>query len=104
MKSLRDSETNVRGYTRRQRISLVAAVFLFLLAPGLSVESRTVNVAIPCYCFQYLPFFIAKDKGYYRGEDIDAQIIVMGGGVGLRALIGSNVDFAATGEPAVLSA
>ena len=67
-------------------------------------QARTVNVAIPCYCFQYLPFFIAKDKGYYREEDIDAQIIVMGGGVGLRALIGSNVDFAATGEPAVLSA
>jgi NitT/TauT family transport system substrate-binding protein len=71
---------------------------------GRWAEARTVNVAIPCYCFQYLPFFIAKDKGYYREEDIDVRIIVMGGGVGLRALIGSNVDFAATGEPAVLAA
>ena len=69
-----------------------------------SVEARTINVAIPCYCFQYVPFFVAKDRGYYREEDLDVQLVVMGGGIGLRALIGGNVEFAATGEPAVLSA
>ena len=61
------------------------------------VEARTINVAIPCYCFQYVPFFVAKDRRYYREEDLDVQLVVMGGGIGLRALIGGNVEFAATG-------
>src|SRR5262245_55924037 len=68
------------------------------------VHARTVNIAIPCLCFQYLPFFVAKDRGYYREEDLDVQLVVMGGGIGLRALIAGNVELAATGEPAVLSA
>ena len=84
-----------------QSIALGLAAFIGLSA---SAEARTINVAIPCYCFQYVPFFVARDKGYYREEDLDVQLIVMGGGIGLRALIGGNVELAATGEPAVLSA
>lgn len=84
---------------------LIGIVFLLTAVVKVAVaESRTVHVAIPCYCFQYIPFFIAKDKGYYREADLDVQLVVTGGGIGLRALIGGNVDFAATGEPAVLSA
>ena len=78
--------------------------FLAMVASVQSAQARTVNVAIPCYCFQYVPFFIAKDRGYYREEDLDVQLVVMGGGIGLRALIAGNVELAATGEPAVLSA
>ncbi|HXV79575.1 MAG TPA: ABC transporter substrate-binding protein [Candidatus Binatia bacterium] len=84
--------------------STIAAILCSLVIFSSESQGKTVNVAIPCYCFQYIPFFIAKDKGYYRDEDLDVQLIVTGGGIGLRALIGGNVDFAATGEPAVLSA
>jgi len=51
-----------------------------------------------------VPFFVTKDRKYYQAEDLDVQLVVMGGGIGLRALIGGNGEFAATGEPAVLSA
>ena len=51
-----------------------------------------------------MPFFVTKDRKYYQAEDLDVQLVVMGGGIGLRALIGGNGEFAATGEPAVLSA
>jgi ABC-type nitrate/sulfonate/bicarbonate transport system substrate-binding protein len=82
----------------------LGATFLAFVAFVQLAQARTVNVAIPCYCFQYVPFFIAKDRGYYREEDLDVQLVVMGGGIGLRALIAGNVELAATGEPAVLSA
>ncbi len=85
-------------------LSVSALCLLSLSALRNPTEARTVNVAIPCYCFQYLPFFIAKDRGYYREEDLEVQLVVMGGGIGLRALIAGNVELAATGEPAVLSA
>lgn len=88
-----------------KRLSTIAALWLVsLIGFSASGQARTINVAIPCYCFQYVPFFIAKDRGYYREEDLDVQLIVMGGGIGLRALIAGNVELAATGEPAVLSA
>jgi ABC-type nitrate/sulfonate/bicarbonate transport system substrate-binding protein len=61
-------------------------------------DSRTINVAIPCFCAQYLPFLAARDKGYYKDEGLEAQVILMPGGGGIRALIGGNVEFAALGE------
>jgi len=89
----------------KKRLLRFTEIFLIaILALASSLEARTVNVAIPCYCFQYVPFFVAKDRKYYQAEDLDVQLIVMGGGIGLKALIGGNVEFAATGEPAVLSA
>jgi ABC-type nitrate/sulfonate/bicarbonate transport system substrate-binding protein len=83
---------------------VVVSWFGVMLGLASLLEARTINVAIPCYCFQYVPFFVAKDRKYYQAEDLDVQLVVMGGGIGLRALIGGNVEFAATGEPAVLSA
>lgn len=93
-------ETLVLRYVR----SISAACLLAFIGIVPAAQARTINVAIPCYCFQYVPFFVAKDRGYYREEGLDVQVVVMGGGIGLRALIAGNVDFAATGEPAVLTA
>ena len=80
-------------------LKLFSGVFLasvFLIVG--EAESRTVNLAIPCLCAQYLPFLAARDKGYYKEEGLDTQIILMPGGGGIRALIGGNVEFAALGE------
>jgi len=85
-------------------ILVVFTFFLVLTANVDGAERRIVNVAIPCYCFQYIPFLVAKDRGYYAEENLEVQPVVTGGGIGLRALIAGNVDFAATGEPAVLAA
>jgi NitT/TauT family transport system substrate-binding protein len=57
-------------------------------------EARTVRVAVPCHCTQYVAFFAARDNGYYREEGLDVELIVMGGGVAINSLIGGDVQIA----------
>jgi ABC-type nitrate/sulfonate/bicarbonate transport system substrate-binding protein len=73
-------------------------VVLSAFAVSSRADSRTINLAIPCLCAQYLPFLAARDKGYYKDEGLEMQVILMPGGGGIRALIGGNVEFAALGE------
>ncbi|MGH7770036.1 MAG: ABC transporter substrate-binding protein, partial [Candidatus Binatia bacterium] len=42
-------------------------------------------------------FAIAKDKGYYREEGLDVELVAMPSGVGTQALIGGNVEFSTLG-------
>ena len=82
-----------------KRLSMMGTAFLLSVFAVIGqAESRTVNLAIPCLCAQYLPFLAARDKGYYKEEGLEMQIILMPGGGGIRALIGGNVEFAALGE------
>lgn len=46
-------------------------------------------------------FVIAKDKGYYRGEGLDVELIVTPAAVATQALIGGNVPFISTGGAAL---
>jgi NitT/TauT family transport system substrate-binding protein len=45
----------------------------------------------------YAMYLIAADKGYFRDEDIDADVVVAGGGVATPALISGDAQF--TGSP-----
>src|ERR1043166_7501561 len=44
-----------------------------------------------------IAFMIAKEKGYYRQEDLDVNFVLMTAPLASRALIGGNVDFATVG-------
>lgn len=60
-------------------------------APG---EARTIHVAVPTLSMVVIAFTAAKEKGYYREEDLDVNLVVMRDTLGVSALIGGNVDFA----------
>src|SRR6516164_6975732 len=57
-------------------------------------EARTVNVAVPTLSMVVIAFTAAKEKGYYRDEGLDVDLVVMRDTLGISALIGGNVDFA----------
>jgi NitT/TauT family transport system substrate-binding protein len=57
-------------------------------------ESRTVHVAVPTLSLVVIAFTAAKEKGYYREEGLDVDLVVMRDTLGISALIGGNVDFA----------
>lgn len=58
------------------------------------VHAKTVRVAVPCHCTQYVAFFAARDNGYYREEGLEVELIVMAGGVAINSLIGGDVHIA----------
>ncbi len=65
-----------------------------------SVTER-VNIALPSFAVTNLPIYIAVDKGYYMEEKIDPRIILIGGPIGVAALLGGDVQFGAVGDTAV---
>lgn len=69
-------------------------------------DARKINVAIPTRGMPVIAFTSALERGYYREEGLEVQLILMSAGVATRALIGGDVDFATVGGaglPPVLS-
>ena len=80
--------------------------FLFFVVP-LPVEAqqlRKVHAAIPAITPAAAPFAIANDRGFYREEGLDVDLIVMPSAVGIQALIGGNVNFSTQGGAGLLPA
>ena len=67
-------------------------------------QLRKIHVAIPAITPAAAPFAIAKDRGYYREEGLDVDLIVMPSAVGIQALIGGNVSFFTQGGAGLLPA
>jgi ABC-type nitrate/sulfonate/bicarbonate transport system substrate-binding protein len=78
------------------RVALVVSTFIFFDFLKYA-ESRPIKVSVPCYCMGYLAFFTAKDRGYYREEDLEVDIIQVSGGLSTNALIAGDLDFDTTG-------
>jgi NitT/TauT family transport system substrate-binding protein len=68
----------------------------FLTVTGLFgvCEARTIHVAVPTLSMVVIAFTAAKDKGYYRDEGLDVDLVQMRDTLGISALIGGNAEFA----------
>src|SRR6266850_1170208 len=75
---------------------------LLLAAPSSAQELVKVPVQIPAITPAVTPFAVARDRGYYRQEGLDAQLIVMPSALGTQALLGGNVKFSTAGGAGLL--
>src|SRR5581483_7564640 len=46
------------------------------------------------------PFAVARERGYYRQEGLDVQLVVIPSALGMQAMLGGNVKFATAADPA----
>jgi NitT/TauT family transport system substrate-binding protein len=83
-------------------------LFFLVLFAALSLaeaqQLKKVHAAIPAITPAAAPFAIAKDRGFYREEGLDVDLIVMPSAVGIQALIGGNVNFSTQGGAGLLPA
>ena len=77
----------------------ILAVVMLLAFPswGGSQKLRKIHVAIPAVSPASTTFMVAKERGYYRDESLEAELIVMPAATAMQALIGGNVEFATVG-------
>jgi ABC-type nitrate/sulfonate/bicarbonate transport system substrate-binding protein len=80
---------------------IVGGLSLFYL-PAAAQELSKVPVQIPAITPAATAFVVARDRGYYRQEGLDVQLIVMPSAVGTQALIGGNVKFSTAGGAGLL--
>ncbi len=79
----------------RATLKLPILICLLIIA-GLSgrAPAATVRVAVPTLSMVVIAFTAAKERGYYRDEGLDVDLVQMRDTLGISALIGGNVDFA----------
>ena len=56
-------------------------------------EARTVKVSVPAASISVTAFFVARDRGFYKQEGLDVQLIQMPGGIAIQALVAGGLDF-----------
>ena len=86
------------------RFFLFLHVLFAVLTQAEAQQLRKVHAAIPAITPAAAPFAIAKDRGFYREEGLDVDLIVMPSAVGIQALIGGNVNFSTQGGAGLLPA
>jgi ABC-type nitrate/sulfonate/bicarbonate transport system substrate-binding protein len=73
-------------------MKFLLAVILIAALAGAS-DARTVTVAVPSQSMAQIALYGGQEKGYYREEGLDVELILMTAPVANLALIGGNVDF-----------
>jgi ABC-type nitrate/sulfonate/bicarbonate transport system substrate-binding protein len=76
---------------------LVTIAALLLASRGAAQELFKVPVQIPSITPAVTAFAIARERGYYRQEGLDVQLVVMPSALGTQALLGGNVKFSTVG-------
>jgi NitT/TauT family transport system substrate-binding protein len=76
-------------------LQLLKLFILFLTVISLvpQAEARRIKVAIPGYNITQIVFFVAREKGYYKEEGLDVDLIQMTGTLSNLALMSSEVEF-----------
>jgi NitT/TauT family transport system substrate-binding protein len=81
---------------------VIVGVALLLPAFAGAQDLLKLPVAIPAVSPAATAFVVARERGYFREEGLDVQLIVMPSAVGTQALIGGNVKFSTIGGAGLL--
>ena len=68
-------------------------LFFTLVAPILAVAADRLRVAYPSKSLNYLPLFLARDKGIYQSEGVDLELIQVNTQIASKALLTGDLDF-----------
>lgn len=80
-------------------------IFVFTLlwtAISYGQELVKVPVQIPSVSPAIGAFAIARDRGYYRQEGLDVQLVLIPSALGMQALLGGNIRFSTAGGSGLL--
>jgi NitT/TauT family transport system substrate-binding protein len=81
---------------------LIVVALLCVASNNNAQELAKTPVQIPAITPAATAFAVARDRGYYRQEGLDAQLIVMPSALGTQALLGGNVKFSTAGGAGLL--
>ena len=90
---------------------VVRSGLIFLLAVILAVEiagavhAQKVRIAYSAISGVQLPLWVAQDKGLFKRQDLDTDLLYIGGGsVVVQAILGGEVQFTRAAAPGIVQA
>jgi NitT/TauT family transport system substrate-binding protein len=94
----------VARHLSRLGLTALAAALVLCASTAWSAQAR-VSVNIPSKSLAIMPFYFGKDKGFFAGEGIDLQLVLMAPPIAITALVSGELDFVITlgaGAPAIM--
>jgi NitT/TauT family transport system substrate-binding protein len=79
------------------------SIVVLLAGVATAAEPKQIRMAVATFSQSVLPMVVAQEKGYFREEDLDVELILMTASVANMALVGGSVDFISSG-PSVIGA
>jgi ABC-type nitrate/sulfonate/bicarbonate transport system substrate-binding protein len=83
-------------------LKIVTFSLLLIGSRTTAQELVKVPVQIPSISPAISAFAIARDRGYYRQEGLDVQLIVIPSALGMQALLAGNIKFSTAGGSGLL--
>src|SRR4029078_12789761 len=74
-------------------LTLIGMLFMSTSPALAQMATKKVRVSIPGANVTYLPFYAARDKGYYREEGIDVEFILMPANLASTAVLTGDIDY-----------
>jgi len=89
-----------------RKLLLIAVVSVGSIGFLGSVQSYAENIKIglPSVTITAMPFFVAKDFGFYQQEGLNAEMVVMPASLNVKVLLAGDIQYAATIGSAVAAA
>jgi NitT/TauT family transport system substrate-binding protein len=94
-----DSAVSVKRFLQRSTGIFWISSMIFVCGavspavPDAHAQARTVRVSVPAASISVTAFFVARDRGFYKQEGLDVQLIQMPGGIAIQALVAGGLDF-----------
>ncbi len=72
-----------------------------MLSPA---RAETIKIGLPSVTITAMPFFVAKEHGFFQQEGLNAEMVVMPASLNIKVLLAGEIQYAATIGSAVAAA
>ena len=83
------------SYSRTRPVWIFSMVLPLLFSTAGRAEK--IRTAIPSASIHYLSLYVAEEKGFFREEELENEIVSIGGPTGIAALLSGAVDYSGAG-------
>ena len=93
-----------RDQHTRYSLLVLFTLFLFLLTAGVA-HAEKIRIAYSAISGVQLPLWVAQDKGLFKRQGLDTDLLYIGGGsVVVQAMLGGEVQFTRASAPGIVQA
>jgi len=80
--------------SRHLTLFLFAALLSLLLRSAANAEN--IKIGLPSVTITAMPFFVAKEHGFFQQEGLNAEMVVMPASLNIKVLLAGDIQYAAT--------
>jgi NitT/TauT family transport system substrate-binding protein len=88
------------GFVITQAAAFFVSLLLFIL-PSEAVAAERVKLALPSKSMGYLPLFVAMNRGFFKDENVDLEVIMMLPDIAHNALFQGEIDYHGAADSAL---